>query len=119
VTVDIDPGAPVILVSNGKFTSAGSHVFTGVDVGRLIRINSGADAGEWKILSVISVTEVLVEHLFVSASLSVSWQLVDRLSLGEGWTLGLVRSFQCLPADGNVPTEFLGLEQIVTMTTPP
>ncbi len=119
VTVDIDPGAPVVLVSNGKFTSAGSHVFTSADVGRLIRISSGADAGEWKILSVISATEVLVEHLFTSASLSVSWQLIDRLSLGEGWTLGLARSFQCLPAGGNVPTEFLGLEQIVTMTMPP
>lgn len=119
VTVDIDPGPPVILVSNGKFTSAGSHVFTAVDVGRLIRISSGLDAGDWKILSVISVTEVLVEHLFISASLAVSWQLVDRLSLGEGWSLGLVRSFHCLPADGNVPTEALDLEQIVTMNMLP
>lgn len=102
------------------FTSAGGWVFTVADVGHLIRIPPGGpESGEWKITTWLSATQVTVLHVFSTTAGSRDWELVDRLSLGEGAELGIIRAFHCLPGPGNEASEIVDSQQVVTIISPP
>lgn len=101
------------------FTSAGGWTFTAADLGNLIRISSGPEAGEWKITVLLSSTQVTVLHVFSAAAVSRDWELIDRLSLAEGAELGIIRAFHCLPGPANEASEIVDSQQVVTIVSPP
>jgi hypothetical protein len=119
VIVSVETGDGSWGAGGDTFTSAGGWVFTAADIGYLIRIASGPDAGEWKITALLSPTQVTVLHVFSASAGARDWELVDRLSLAEGAELGIIRAFHCLPGPVNFGSEIVETQQVVNIVSPP
>jgi hypothetical protein len=101
------------------FTSAGGWTFTAADIGHVVRIASGPEAGDWKITAVLSPTQVTVLHAFTTTASAQDWRLIDILSLAEGATLGIIRAFHCHPGPVNRGSEEVESQQVITISSPP
>lgn len=120
-------GTEVVMFSAGDgswsagsatFTVSGSWTFTSADVGHFIRIPAGTDAGTWQIVSVVSGSQVTLEHVF-SAPGSGSWQLADIVDLGDGTVLGSTVAFACHPTDMGRGNDNVEYQQLVTISSSP
>lgn len=102
------------------FTSAGAWTFTSADVGHFIRIPTGPDAGTWQIVSVVSGSQVTLEHVFSASSPSpADWRLVDIVDLGDGTVLGSTVAFACHPTDMGRGNDNVEYQQLVTISSSP
>jgi len=99
------------------FTTAGGYAFSASDIGHVIRLPLGA--GEHKIMSVVSSSEVTVDRPFTASGSGGNWRLVDILSLSEGASLGLIRAYRCPQGPVNIASEYLDWQQVVTVFSEP